>query len=76
MVPGSTGLLAASESALGTVDLSATAALSSESYSRVLLRVRVCTRQQDIAISTCTPIRVRENENEIEIVRRFILTIE
>ena len=65
-IPGRTGLLAARESALGTVDWSATAAPSRESYRRVLLRVRVCTRQQDMTISTYAS-GVRSEEELVDI---------
>ena len=44
--------LAAKESALGTVDCSATAERINESYSNVSCSVRACTRQQDSRPST------------------------
>ena len=54
------------------MDLSATEALKRESYSSVLLRVRVCTRQQDITISTYVTHQVCAKEvQEVEAVMLF-----
>lgn len=54
------------------MDLSATEALKRESYSSVLLRVRVCTLQQDITISTYATHQVCVKEvQDVEVVTLF-----